>query len=295
MLLTFYCSNPNRNELNQLFFSLHLRYIVKTICMKKLLLMFTLVSAAITASAQCTPGADYPSANWADTAVSPGYGVWPDTVENFPPAYDGVPYSANLSFMVPDQVTAELAGTDPTAQGFIGSPIQGFIVTDVAGLPAGLTYQCNQSNCDYPGGAFGCANVSGTTTAVGTHPVEIFITATITIDNPLLFPPTIDIDYPTSFTGYKIEVGTNGQVELTQAPYIVVPNPASDKISVKGFASGNVVDAIVITNMSGQVMYSTNVEGLASVDVDLNGFDNGMYFVTIYNQIGSEVVKFIKE
>jgi hypothetical protein len=261
--------------------------------MKKLLLMFTLVSAAITASAQCTPGADYPSANWADTAVSPGYGVWPDTLENFPPAFVGVAYSTNLSFMVPDQVTPELAGNDPAAQAVIGSEIQEFTVTDVQGIPPGMTYLCNQSSCNYPGGSFGCATVSGTCNTAGTYPVEIFVDAVVLVEIIPGFPTPVT--QQTSFTGYRIEVGNTGQIELTQAPYIVVPNPASDKISVKGFAAGNVVDAIVITNMNGQVMYSTNVEGLASVDVDLNGFDNGMYFVTIYNQTGSEVVKFIKE
>lgn len=255
--------------------------------MKKLLLSFFFVGLAVVGvqAQSCTPGAAYPSANFADST----YGVWPDTLENFPPAYVGVAYSTDLNFKVPAQVTPEL---DPSGAA-VGSDIDNFTVTDVTGLPPGMTYACNISSCQYDGGTLGCANVSGTCNTAGTYPVEIFVDAVILIEIIPGFPTPVT--QSTSFTGYRIEVGNMGQIELTQAPYIVVPNPATDKVSVKGFAEGNFVDGIMITNMNGQVMFTSEVEGLSSVDVDLTSFDSGMYFVTIYNQKGSEVIKFIKE
>ena len=143
--------------------------------MKKLLLsVLAVASFSFASNAQsCTPNALY-----ADSA----YGVWPDTTTNLPGAIQNVFYSTNLDFAVPSTVTAELAGSDPTAQAFIGSTINSFTVTSVDGLtPVSLQYVCSSSNCQYPGGAHGCANVYGTPTQTGSYPLTINITANLTV------------------------------------------------------------------------------------------------------------------
>jgi hypothetical protein len=272
--------------------------------MRKLLLVVSMVSAAITSvNAQCTPGAAYPSANWADTAVSPGYGAWPDTVENFPGAYVNVPYSTDLSFMVPSTVNAAIAGGDPVAANFIGSPIVDFKVTGVTFTPAapGLTYACNNNNttCTYPGGSFGCANLSGTFTATGTYKIEIAISANLLIDAGALigFPTgnyNTPFTYPTSFKGYKVVVGTLGTIEAIINPIEVYPNPASDKITINGLNSAMKINAVKITNMEGKVIKTVDVSS-PSMEVSLNGVDNGIYFVVVEHANGTETVKFVKE
>lgn len=249
--------------------------------MKKLLLAVALVGAAFSsANAQsCTPGANY-----ADSI----YGAWPDTIQNFPMAASGVAYSTDLNFKVPDQVTANL---DPTGV-FVGSPIQGFVVDSVVGLPAGMDFGCNVASCSYPGGANGCANLYGTPTTTGTYPVEIFITATVLVDIP--FVGQQPVDQPTSFTGYKIIVGTAGTIEAVLNPIEVHPNPASDKITISGLNSQLNISSVVLTNMEGKVIRIIEVSA-ATVDVAIDGMESGVYFVVVNHDGGKETVKFIKE
>ena len=253
--------------------------------MKKLLLVISLVSiAAANASAQsCTPGANY-----ADST----YGVWPDTVQNFPGAAANVAYSTDLNFKVPDAVTAEVAGTDPLEQGFIGSPIQQFVVDNVGGLPVGFNYACNISNCTYAGGSNGCANLYGTTSTEGIYPLTIDITATVLVDVPFVGPTPVDV--PTSFSGYKIVVGTAGLIEGIINPITVHPNPASDVITLSGLNSQMKITSAKITNMAGQVVKTLDITS-PTMDVNLNGFDNGVYFVVVNHIGGTETIKFIKE
>ena len=78
--------------------------------MKKILLVLFLGVSVVKINAQsCTPGANY-----ADST----YGVWPDTVINFPFATVSNPYSTDLNFKVPSTITADL---DPTVAGVVSA------------------------------------------------------------------------------------------------------------------------------------------------------------------------------
>lgn len=250
--------------------------------MKKLLLVISLVSiAAASASAQsCTPGANY-----ADST----YGAWPDTIQNFPGAAMNVAYSTDLNFKVPATVTA---GLDPTGQ-FVGSGIQEFTVTNVTGLPVGFNYACNVSSCNYPGGSNGCANLYGTATTAGTYDIVIAIDAVVLITIIPGVPP-VPVTQSTSFTGYKIVVGTAGLIEGIINPITVHPNPASDIITLSGLNSQMKITSAKITNMAGQVVKTLDITS-PTMDVNLNGFDNGVYFVVVNHIGGTETIKFIKE
>jgi hypothetical protein len=249
--------------------------------MKKLLLVVSIVSAAMSASAQsCTPGANY-----ADSV----YGVWPDTVQNFPFATVNVAYSADLNFKVPAEVTAEL---DPTGGTLVGTPIQGFVVDSVVGLPAGMDYGCNISGCSYAGGANGCANIYGTTATTGTYDVEIFITATVLISIIPGFPPT-PLPQSTSFSGYRIVVGQAGTIDAIYEPLNLKPNPASENVTLYGITPDMNISSVEVTNMEGKVVRTLNIVG-SSLDINLNGLNNGVYFVVVNHAGGKETIKFIK-
>ena len=254
--------------------------------MKKLLLSILSITALnFAVSAQsCTPGANY-----ADST----YGVWPDTVQNFPPGQTNVPYSTDLNFKVPSTVTAEVAGSDPTAQGFIGSPIQGFVVNAVNGLPAGFNYACNLANCSYAGGANGCANVFGTNGTAGTYPLTIDITATVLVTIPLLGQQPVDV--PTSFSGYRIVLGTAGTIEQIIAPITVTPNPSSTNITVDGITASMKATSISLTNIEGRMVATKSLEGNANTSFDVSNLNAGIYFVNVYHASGVEKVKFVKE
>ncbi|HXH17870.1 MAG TPA: hypothetical protein VNJ07_02215, partial [Chitinophagales bacterium] len=72
-------------------------------------------------------------------------------------------------------------------------PIKKIKVNSITGLPAGVTYQCNPSNCTINGGSKGCILISGTPTAAGTYPTVTNTTITVTIGTcPLCFEVPID-------------------------------------------------------------------------------------------------------
>ena len=250
--------------------------------MKKLLFfaLSTVLLHNATWAQSCTPGANF---------VDSTYGVWPDTTQNFPPALVNVAYSTDLNFKVPATVTAEL---DATGQ-FVGSPIQGFTVTGVNGLPNGFTYACNISSCSYAGGANGCANISGTTTTAGTFPITIDVTATVLVT---LFPglPPTPVTQTVSFPGYKIVVGSAGVIEGIISPISVSPNPANASITVNGITSSMNAYEIILTNIEGKTIERRNINASSNLTFDTSGLNSGIYFIHVAHTNGVEIVKFMK-
>jgi hypothetical protein len=251
---------------------------IKIFFMKKLLLSFAVVIAAFAANAQCTP-----LQSWADTT---DYGVYPDTIQNFPPATVNVLYTTDLNFKVPSTVTEEL---DPSGAA-VGSTIESFKVDSVVGLPSGYSYNCNIVSCSYPGGSNGCASVSGSTNLEGTYNIKIFVTAFVKITPFLPAVPN-----QTSFSGYKIIVGTVGNIEQVIAPIYVSPNPANDVIKVSGVAASMKANSITITNIEGKVIAKRNIGNASDFEFDLNGVKAGVYFVNVAHASGVETVKFVKQ
>jgi len=250
--------------------------------MKKLLLVITLVSAAITNTfAQCTPDVTLPAPNYADST----FGAWPDTVTNFGAAAVGVAYTQDLQFKVP----LDAGDVDPA---LAGSAIQDFTVNAVNGLPIGLSYACNIATCTFVGGSVGCAQITGTCNTAGTYPITIDVTGVILVELIPGFP--IPVDAPYQFVGYKIIVGTAGIVEAIINPITVHPNPANDKITIGGLNEQMKITSLTITNMEGKVIKNLDITS-PTMDVNLNGFDNGIYFVVVNHAGGTETMKFIKE
>jgi hypothetical protein len=253
--------------------------------MKKLLLFSFSFLATVSLHAQlCTPGA-----NFADST----YGVWPDTIQNFPPAAAGVPYSTDLNFKVPNEVTAEVAGDDPAAQAVIGSAIQDFTVTGVGGLPTGIDYACNISSCTYLGGSNGCANLFGTTNSTGTYPITIDVEATVLVELIPGFPAPLAV--PTTFSGYKLVVGTAGSYVKLIEPFSVHPNPANTKITLNGLSDKLNISSISISNMEGKMIRTITSFSGETLDVNVSSFESGVYFINIAYESGSETIKFVKD
>ena len=250
--------------------------------MKKLLILSlsTFLLNAASWAQSCTPGANY---------VDSTYGVWPDTTQNLPPALVNVAYSTDVNFKVPSTVTAEL---DATGQ-FVGSPIQGFTVTGLTGLPAGYNYACNISSCTYAGGANGCANMYGTTATAGTYPITIEVSATVLVT---LFPglPPTPVTQGVSFPGYKIVVGSAGVIEGIISPISVSPNPANSIVTLNGITSAMNATEVVLTNVEGKMIEKRNLTTNANLTFDLTGLNTGIYFIHVSHSNGVETVKFMK-
>lgn len=241
--------------------------------MKQLLLSLTITLGSLASAfgQSCTPGANY-----ADST----FGAWPDTTENFPPAYVGVLYTTDLNFKVP----SDAGDVDAAYSGFT---IQSFVVDAVSGLPSGMDYTCNISNCTYAGGDNGCAQISGTESVAGEYDVTIDITATLEY-----MSTTFDVPY--QFTGYKINVGNLGLIESVVNKINVSPNPANDKITLSGLNPLMKISSVSLTNMEGKKVKDVSLTS-SEMEVNISDLDNGVYFVVVEHAAGKETLKFIKK
>ena len=247
--------------------------------MKKLLLssLFTM-TYLISWGQSCTPGANF---------VDSTYGIWPDTTQNLPPALPNVAYSTDINFKVPGTVTAEI---DPSGQ-FVGSVIQQFTVDALQGLPPGFDFACNVSNCTYQGGLNGCANIFGTTDSVAVFPVTVDVTATVLV---VLFPglPPTPVTQTVSFDGYKIVVGSGGQIEQVINPIQLEPNPASTTILVNGLVDGT-NSVLTLRDFTGKTIEVIRTTA-ASASFNLEQLSNGTYLIELTDTFGSQQQKFVK-
>lgn len=241
--------------------------------MRKLLLIASVaLFGTLNVNAQCTPDPQY---------TEPG--IYPDSATNFAPACVNQPYTQLITNVVPQDTTLVV----PPIPVPITATIDSIVLTGVTGLPPGMSLSCNPTGCSYPGGTTGCAIISGTCTVAGTYNLVFNIKA-----YPHNFPAqTFTLDY------YKIVVGTTCSVgieENSTAKFKMFPNPASNKVTIEGF-SGNMVKHISLTNAEGKIIRTYNVFDGASMDINMEGLNNGLYFVSIDYNTGTEVLKLIKE
>jgi hypothetical protein len=220
----------------------------------------------------CTAGS-----NFADSS----FGVWPSAIENLPPGKLNEYYSTILNFKAPEDAS--------TVGGPSGATIQSFKIDSVGGLPPGLTYVCNKSNCNYLGGDNGCANVYGTPSKLGSYPVTIYITA-ILILNPQF--PSFTLPYQQPFPGYTIEIGHAENIEQTISPIKVYPNPAGTVLNIDGITNSNNVQ---IMNIEGKVLISKEIQDKSTLKLDISSLNRGVYFVSSTHSRGLEKIRFYKE
>lgn len=122
-----------------------------------------------------------------------GEGISPDTTDNMPLACVPIPYSATFTVHPPPD----------TIIGGITFTINFLRIDSVVGLPLGFTYACSPVNCTYPGGAIGCAIVTGipTLALIGLYPLTIY--GTIQLFHPIFGT----ITQPVIFSDYRLKIG----------------------------------------------------------------------------------------
>jgi hypothetical protein len=198
-----------------------------------------------------------------------------------------VAYSTDINFKVPSTVTAEI---DPSGQ-FVGSVIQQFTIDAVQGLPPGFDFACNTSNCNYLGGANGCANLFGTTDSVALFPVTVDITATVLV---VLFPglPPTPVTQTVSFDGYKIQVGSGGVINQVINPLSLQPNPATSTIEVSGLFAGG-ASVVTLRDLSGKSIEVLQTNA-STVTFDLSKLASGSYLIELSDNFGTQQQKFVK-
>lgn len=236
---------------------------------KTLLAIIALATISINGFGQsCTPDPMY-----ADSS----FGAWPDTITNFPPAQEGVFYSEVLDFKLPD----DAGEIDPT---YSGIPVDSAVLTNVIGLPTGLSYNCDVSTCTWYGGQQGCASLFGTPTSTGTHDVVIELDGWVTI--PFVGP----ITQPVTFTGYKIIVSPAAGITIIHKDEFSSaqnsPNPFGEETTIK-FTTGQGGDvSLRVMDILGNSVHTQTVNavpGENAVKFRNSGLANGVYMYTLSN------------
>ena len=244
--------------------------------MKRILLVFTFVSATIFLNAQsvgCVPDNQYTAA-----------GIYPDTATGLDPAYVGQAYNQNITIITPTDTTVDVLGN------MVPVTIDSINLTSVTGLPSGFSYSCDPPSCGFPGGTIKCASLystnNPTSSDIGLYNI-IFETTAYASDVPFLGTMTQDdvIDY------YYIEVvGATSTINAfdnttfeLKTPY---PNPVIDNAKIQ-FVSGNSENVIFkIYNLLGEEVDNKSIyssRGINTISLDVSSYANGVYLYSINN------------
>ena len=240
--------------------------------MKKLLLFASVAFfGALNLTAQCTPDGQYTQA-----------GIYPDSATNFAPACLNEAYTQLITNVVPVDTCAQIL---PAPFPCTTLAMDSIVLDNVTGLPPGLTFACNGNNCSYLGGTTGCAIITGTPTEPGTYTLIFNVSAYV---GGVATAQTFTVDY------YEIVVSSCsvGIEENTNSMFKLYPNPAYSKVVIDGLKGQN---NIALTNAEGKTVKIYNMFEGASLEMNLEGLNNGLYFVTVNHDKGTEVLKLIKE
>jgi hypothetical protein len=239
--------------------------------MKKLLLLASIAFfGALNLNAQCTPDPTLTSS-----------GIYPDSATNFVGGCAGQPYEQIVQNVVPLDTTVPVFGFP------VPATIDSIKLVNVSGLPPGINFSCNPNSCAFLGGETGCAVIEGTCNTAGTYNLVFDLTAYVTVQG---LPQSQDF----TLTYYKIVIGTctADLDENSNSMFKLFPNPANNKAVIEGLKGQN---TITLTNAEGKIVKTYNMFEGASLEMNLEGLNNGLYFVTVNHDKGTEVLKLIKE
>jgi len=273
--------------------------------MKKTLLLFTiLLSFTQLVKAQCSPNSLFTSLGLP--------GVYPPELP-----ISGVPmtgmndgaigslYSQTLTLVVLEDTTMDVASFLPATVvstmslagiSTVMSLDVNYIAFDVAGLPNGLSYSCDQSGCQYVSGVDGCILINGNPTQSGNFavPVSMIINAQIpAITDPFLGTTIfagMAIDLP-SFSAVEYDLLVTGATAINEVGHYsskIFPNPTENEAMLCLYSES---DVVVYNFLGKEVFTSVNISGnLFLSKADLG---KGMFYIMIQSEKKTETIKLI--
>jgi len=216
--------------------------------MKKLLSCFILIIFFLKINAQC-------SSNSLFTGLGI-VGVFPPSISipglpvfGISDGTEGSYYSETLTLVILEDTILDVSSFLPTsvvtAMNLAGiSTVMTLNVNhaiySISGLPNGISYICNQTNCEYISGFDGCILIDGIPSQSGNFDISIDMVLNLeipVIPNPIpggtpIFGGT-NIDLP-SFSVQEYDLLINGTTSVNESGYKfnVFPNPSIDKVTI---------------------------------------------------------------
>lgn len=236
--------------------------------------LFLLNSFAI---AQCTPDPSIKSS-----------GVFPTSL---PAGRVGQAYDQVLQYYIIKDTVVNVPGL-----GNIPATIDSFTITNITGYPAGLSYQCNTSNCRIAGGGNGCVKVSGTPTQSGVFPLQIFLE----IKASAFGVSQTQVD---TITSYVMTINSGVSVKNTNNienfEYEIFPNPiVNNQFNLSVWSKNSTQCTVKVFNIQGALVALQLVNlnaGFNQQNIQLDGLAKGIYLLQLENETNQFHQKIVVE
>lgn len=257
--------------------------------MTKLLFALCLCACAISLNAQdCTPNMLYADSTAGvypkpyDSATNTGVGITECAVI-------GKDFQFNLTVVINDSLTI----------GTSSYPLDSIVISQVTGLPTGLTYKCDPTNCHFLKNTLKCASIYGIPTAANAPGAYDMVIKGSAYINGSSFPLPLEFPNPLIAPGkYTIHLNANvndlcaatatknleGQVSIT-----TLPNPTAGITQIKinsqltGQFQFRVVDLLGKRIEQRQVSIFS---GENSLEFDASRLSNGLYLLQLQSENG---------
>jgi hypothetical protein len=253
---------------------------------KTLLTMFIAlmgVGANVAHAQVCTPD---------PTALFLGIpGIYPNPAitSNLTAGNQGQAYSETMTIMVPQDTTIDLSA-------FIGFPFPAISVsvnfqevTAITGLPTGLNYTCDLSNCQWGGGVNGCIKLDGTPTQGGSFNVGMSTGYNVSVPQQVPVIGGSAITIPIPGLSWTLDITAVGVADAKLEGLSIAqntPNPFHGSTAINYFAAKPMNLQFTVTDLTGKQMHSENVRanvGDNTLQFDASDFAPGIYLYRIGN------------
>jgi hypothetical protein len=244
--------------------------------MKKTILSIFCFALATISYGQCSPDTIYQDSIW---------GIWPNTTDNFVSGDIGVAYEQIIDFKVPTD-----AGDLDSS--YAGIPLTNVALISVNGIPNGLSFACDITNCTWAGGAQGCASITGIPTTNGTYPLELEIVGCVfggVICDTIVFNDYVIQIGPVGVETYSLQTKT---FKLNQN----YPNPTNELTNIDFVTGESTKIDFMITNLIGDVVSLQTINanrGVNSLVIDTKRYADGVYLYSISDGVSKQTKRLI--
>lgn len=208
------------------------------------------------------------------------------TPSNVPAAIQGNAYNEVLQFFIP--VSRDITVVGQTVTAYIDS----VVLTDVTGLPTGLSWSATPAGPLYLPNTHGCGLTTGTTTvAAGNYPIsfvgKVYFHANafgFAIDTNITVDQFIQQEYQATYSINVVD--PNGIRDFNadlSAAMSVYPNPSNGAFEVRLNSTSRVNGTLNVLDVTGKVLFTQtlDVTGLYSSQINLADIPKGLYTVQL--------------
>jgi hypothetical protein len=232
---------------------------------KILILCISCLFTAVLFAQPCVP----------DNNIPFSQGIFPSELQ---PAMPNVAYNQVIQFKAPLDTLTFI----PDLGASLNVRIDSIRILNVLGLPPGMSYACNNSNCLIEGGKTGCLAISGTTSTSGGYPLQV-----ITLTNARVFlTPTTTLPQSRTDTNTRYGVFVSWPSGVATIKIMnnvsVFPNPTKENLYIEStHISSNAFNCSII-DATGKLVMDKKINLTANnYALNIQHLADGLYFVML--------------